>query len=88
MMMTMLISFLEYPNKCTEEFFHGQIPPSKVVLKANFSPIKIESFPKYWEKLKRDSHHDLSEEYKVLWLFVIVLYCRFVVGVAFNTIRS
>ncbi|XP_066925636.1 receptor-type tyrosine-protein phosphatase S-like [Clytia hemisphaerica] len=41
-------------------------PPSKVVINKKYKPIQLMDFSERCEELRKDSHHELSEEYKAL----------------------
>ena len=40
-------------------------PPTKLTVNKKYRPIPLMDFADRWEKLKKDSHRELSEEYKV-----------------------
>ncbi|XP_057298929.1 uncharacterized protein LOC130629666 isoform X1 [Hydractinia symbiolongicarpus] len=41
-------------------------PPTSVELDARYPPVNVVDFPIYWERLKKDSHDALTQEYKDL----------------------
>lgn len=49
----------------SEDSLLSNISPSTVVLDGNHPPVKLVNLPKFWERLQKDSHHALTEEYKV-----------------------
>ena len=57
----MLSDFYEDVNKVVEH------APNKVIVDPKHPPVELANFPAHCHKLKKDTYHELSEEYKVFY---------------------
>jgi len=51
-----------------------ELPPSKVIVDPKHPPLELKKFPAHFQKLKKDTYHQLSEEYKVSSLHSITCF--------------